>query len=401
MLSKDKNIKATILWGDLYSANRGINALTISLIDLLKEKYPKINFNIFAGSIKEENVKGDIVLYPIYKYCIPFKLKYLNIVRYLKLFKIAYSSDIVIDLSEGDSFTDIYGIKRFLCHYYIKYFFCNFSKRYYLAPQTIGPFTEQDTIQKALNILKKTKHLSTRDDISKNYIHDLLGNNKNIIQVYPDLAVSLKPKKPKNYAGNVCFTKGKCVGINVSGLLWNKGYTKNNEFNLCIDYQQLCYQLAKYFITQGKKVLFIPHTYSVNINEVVQENDLSAIHELMVILKTSSLETKNIGIVDEEYSANELKWFISKMDFFIGARMHACIAAFSTGVPFVGLSYSRKFEGLFGFLGFKELIADLRNDPNVDVKVVDIYNNKDMVKGNIIECSENIIKDAKKYIDNI
>ena len=35
------------------------------------------------------------------------------------------------------------------------------------------------------------------------------------------------------------------------------------------------------------------------------------------------------------------------MNFFVGARMHACIAAFSSGVPTVPMAYSRKFTGLF------------------------------------------------------
>ena len=32
--------------------------------------------------------------------------------------------------------------------------------------------------------------------------------------------------------------------------------------------------------------------------------------------------------------------------------MHATIAAYSSGVPVVPISYSRKFEGLFGGLGY-------------------------------------------------
>src|SRR5690606_26009817 len=43
----------------------------------------------------------------------------------------------------------------------------------------------------------------------------------------------------------------------------------------------------------------------------------------------------------------EAKSYISGLYFFTGARMHACIAAFSTGVPVYPLAYSRKFNGLF------------------------------------------------------
>jgi polysaccharide pyruvyl transferase WcaK-like protein len=55
----------------------------------------------------------------------------------------------------------------------------------------------------------------------------------------------------------------------------------------------------------------------------------------------------------------EAKSYISGLDFFAGARMHACIAAFSSGVPVLPMAYSRKFSGLFGSLGY-ELVADCR-----------------------------------------
>ena len=40
----------------------------------------------------------------------------------------------------------------------------------------------------------------------------------------------------------------------------------------------------------------------------------------------------------------------------MGARMHACIAAFSSGVPVVPMAYSRKFAGLFGTLGYERTV---------------------------------------------
>ena len=49
---------------------------------------------------------------------------------------------------------------------------------------------------------------------------------------------------------------------------------------------------------------------------------------------------------------SEAKSYIAGLDFFAGARMHACIAAFSSGVPVVPMAYSRKFAGLFGSLGY-------------------------------------------------
>jgi polysaccharide pyruvyl transferase WcaK-like protein len=41
--------------------------------------------------------------------------------------------------------------------------------------------------------------------------------------------------------------------------------------------------------------------------------------------------------------------------------MHACIAAFSSGVPVIPMAYSRKFNGLFGTLGY-EHVADCKKE---------------------------------------
>lgn len=49
-------------------------------------------------------------------------------------------------------------------------------------------------------------------------------------------------------------------------------------------------------------------------------------------------------------SPSEAKSYIAGMDFFMGARMHACITALLSGVPVVPMAYSLKFEGLFGSL---------------------------------------------------
>ena len=55
-------------------------------------------------------------------------------------------------------------------------------------------------------------------------------------------------------------------------------------------------------------------------------------------------------------SPSEAKSYIAALDFFMGARMHACIAAFSSGVPVMPMAYSRKFEGLFGTIGYDRTV---------------------------------------------
>src|SRR3546814_1842385 len=48
----------------------------------------------------------------------------------------------------------------------------------------------------------------------------------------------------------------------------------------------------------------------------------------------------------------EAKSYISSLDYLVAGRMHACIAAFSSGTLVMTVAYSRKFSGLFGTLGY-------------------------------------------------
>ena len=68
-----------------------------------------------------------------------------------------------------------------------------------------------------------------------------------------------------------------------------------------------------------------------------------------------------IHLVTTEYNQYEIKAVIGTTDFFIGSRMHACIAAISQGIPTMAVAYSRKFKGVFESIGFGEMVIDARN----------------------------------------
>ena len=72
-------------------------------------------------------------------------------------------------------------------------------------------------------------------------------------------------------------------------------------------------------------------------------------------------------LIDKDLTAPQVKYVISKMTFFIGARMHANFAAIYTGVPVFGTAYSYKFQGAFDANGLDgkeqtELINNLKTN---------------------------------------
>lgn len=182
------------------------------------------------------------------------------------------------------------------------------------------------------------------------------------------------------------------IGINISGLLWNGGYRKNNQFNMLTDYQELMICITSYFIKNGYEIVFVPHTYG-NINE----DDLIASQELKSLIE----ENKNqIEIVCDNYSEQELKCIISNLEFFIGARMHACIAAISTNVPTIGIAYSRKFKGVFETIGVGNYVLDPRKLEKQEImsKIEKLFENREEFKVHTKEMMPKVIAKIKEDV---
>lgn len=147
------------------------------------------------------------------------------------------------------------------------------------------------------------------------------------------------------------------VGLNVSGLLMNGGYTGKNMFGLKADYPALVRALIAYFTASpGVETHLVGHVISESqpVEDDYRANEMLAAEFPGVIL------APRFG------SPSEAKSYIAALDFFMGARMHACIAAFSSGVPVIPMAYSRKFAGVFGTLGYDRTV-DCGSEGNEEI----------------------------------
>jgi polysaccharide pyruvyl transferase WcaK-like protein len=140
---------------------------------------------------------------------------------------------------------------------------------------------------------------------------------------------------------------GTRVGINVSGLLYGGGYTGANEFGLTVNYREFTNRLIEALLKMpGVTVELICH---VNAPHMPADDDGAA---------ADAVKEQHPAVVrvPNFTSPSAAKSHISGLDFLVGARMHATIAAYSSGVPVLPVSYSRKFEGLYKALAFPWLI---------------------------------------------
>jgi polysaccharide pyruvyl transferase WcaK-like protein len=129
------------------------------------------------------------------------------------------------------------------------------------------------------------------------------------------------------------FIPGQTVGINISPIMVNMDDIENSPVF------QNCVHLIRHICqTSSLNVCLIPHVYRVS----------PADRDYMVLKKLHEVfcDDPRVSIVDKELSASELKYIISQCRFFIGSRTHSIIAAYSTEVPALALSYSVKARGL-------------------------------------------------------
>jgi polysaccharide pyruvyl transferase WcaK-like protein len=102
-------------------------------------------------------------------------------------------------------------------------------------------------------------------------------------------------------------------------------------------------------------VLLVPHVFGTQEGS---ESDLLVCEKVFASLCEKF--PGRLGLLRGLYDQNEIKYVIGLCDFFIGSRMHACIAAISQHVPAVAIAYSDKFIGVMETIGIGTLVADAR-----------------------------------------
>jgi colanic acid/amylovoran biosynthesis protein len=263
------------------------------------------------------------------------------------------------EIFAGDSFSDIYGLSRFLSRAAPSVIALLLGKKLVLLPQTYGPYKHWLALLLARFILRRSSRIYARDRESLAVVQRLLGASDTTgkASFCPDVAFALEPVNPPAGVLDPRWRGQKdelLVGMNISGLLLMGGYTHENMFGLKCEYGRFVRQLLEALMEHPQvRVLLVPHTF-----EADAESDLAACRQ--VFSERAGAWPGRLHFLDRELDQSRLKHVIGQCDFFIGSRMHACIAALSQGVPAVGVAYSGKFKGVFESAGMGEMVVDAR-----------------------------------------
>ena len=275
------------------------------------------------------------------------------------------------------------------------------KKSVVLLPQTYGPYKHKLTNVIAKNIIRRSYKAYSRDIFSINLIKDMV-NTKDLndhLLFCPDIAFSLYSETPEKIdiePGINLKDKGYStyIGLNVNGLMYNGGYNKNNMFNLKLDYHDLLDGIICNFCRDSNiHIVLVPHTYggkgNVNSDPVAIET----------VFKKYYSRFSNLHVLKGEYNQSEVKGIIKHFDFFIGSRMHSCIAALSQEIPTIGVAYSRKFIGVFNSIDLDEMVIDgstVNNDEAIDI-IEKLYIDRDHKKKKLSK----VIPEIKETIKNV
>ncbi|MBF8457259.1 polysaccharide pyruvyl transferase family protein [Kaistella sp. G5-32] len=137
------------------------------------------------------------------------------------------------------------------------------------------------------------------------------------------------------------WSAGKTVGFNFSPLVFKK-----NSKSKAAAFALLLHILE----TTDFTVCLVPHVIIPGNND----------HEILQEFHKKFHDSGRVFLLPSDLDATEYKGYIAKMKFFIGARTHATIAAYSSGIPTMVLGYSVKSKGIAkDIFGEEKLVLDL------------------------------------------
>ena len=367
------------------SGNRGVQALSESLCRLCLQSHSNVELKIYdsgsenhvyirptGSSLRIKKVNWRLspksrfsqnlivilffsVLYRILSFR-SFRCWISNTIPWIRELE---NTDLVGDVRGGDSFSDIYGLKRYLIATLPVVSVIAVKNSIVLFPQTYGPYKNWLSRVIAKWIIRHSHTIIARDEHSRAAALAFTRKDQSVI-LSPDVAFCLQAIPSEHLAIDPPIEPEKpkvVIGLNINGLMYNGGYNGKNMFGLKLDYKDYIKKLLTNLLSdQEIHVLIVPHTIAPK-GDV--ESDNGASYEMRDTLDDQLKDRVHI-VANTDLDAHEIKSVISGCNAFVGSRMHSCIAALSQGVPCVGVAYSMKFLGVFESVGMGNWVVDAK-----------------------------------------
>lgn len=311
------DVRILVAWADDSSPNLGVRVLGQGSRDLLQQIWPDAHFEFMNYGSRPSAVPWG-----------PRSLLKERVLGRTGMMKWLASFDLIWDTRSGDSFADIYGMQRHLTMSLIHEFAAQAGVMTVMAPQTIGPFESRRARAIARRNLARSTLVFARDAASADASAHL---GRQVDMTATDMVFGLRqPEKAVE----------RDVLLNVSGLLWNANtHVDHDAYRLAI------HGIIQHLVSQGRQVTLLPHV----LDSGDRDNDVPTAHALRAHYGESVQLHVPTGLDDA-------RSVIASSTILVGARMHSCLNALSTGTPAIAMAYSRKFAPLLQALGWNHVV---------------------------------------------
>ena len=198
---------------------------------------------------------------------------------------------------------------------------------------SVGPFDGQPTYRATMSKhLARMAMLGVRESCSMAYLAKL-GLGSQLVQM-TDPAMVLDAEPPNTGEHWLSEQETPVLGLNLSPFAVGPS-DGTSTLDVWAGF------VRKVVAELGVHVLLVPHVIPYDGRSA--NNDLGLLKRLFRLLGDLR---ESVHLVSNPGNAPQLKWLISRCSVFIGARTHATIAALSSGVPTLSISYSVKSIGL-------------------------------------------------------
>lgn len=314
------------------SGNHGCEAIVRSTYDILKDLSWDKMFLISSKPEEDEEyglrevceIEKDMLPYP--KISLPFICAYIALKLkndYIPLDKLNYKKTIDL-LKENDIALSIGGDNY--CYADVNKYIMQHEMMIYRGAKTVlwGCSVEPDVLNytQIVEDLKRYQLITARETITYNALKKV---NLNTVLV-ADPAFVLRPTYVKLSSK---FQTKNMVGINISPMIQKKEKVPDITIH---NYELLIETILK---RTDMGVALIPHVIWDDSDDRIP----------LVQLYERYKESGRILLIENQ-GCSSLKYVISQCRFFVGARTHATIAAYSSCVPTLVVGYSVKARGI-------------------------------------------------------
>ncbi len=365
------------------SGNRGCEAIVVTAIKIIREKYPDANIALASSQPKSDaHILGldEIIFHnqnrQIKPYSLSFFQNYFN-VKFKKSQTLSYRlihKDIIDNIDRFDVFLSIggdnYCYGNIPDYYELNRIVKSKGKKLILWGASLG---KEDLNPEKIEDLKNYNNLVIRESASEDELKKSGLNNTVLVADGAFLLEKELLPLPKEWK------EGNTIGFNYSPLVEQKlPESRSSVIKL----------LQHILSSTNYNIAFTPH--------VIQPgNDDHACMQLLIKDLGEGAKGR-VLLLPNNLTASQYKGYISRMEMFVGARTHATIAAYSTCVPVMVLGYSIKSLGIAkDIFGYPRLVLDKTELSNSNL-LIEKFNELNRDKVTIKEYLEVTIPKVKE-----